>query len=502
MVRTRRDAWKLDEWDPTLLWYAKAVAEMQTRALNDPTSWRYQAAIHEFVPGEDPNEDPGDVFPTPAEQQRFWSQCQHQSWFFLPWHRMYLSFFEQIVAATVKQLGGPEDWALPYWNYSDASNPNARKLPPAFIANTLPDGSPNALRVEARTAEANDGDETADAQDVNLDTCLKEESFISAPPGGDPGFGGRRTIFNHSGGPAGDVERVPHGSMHMAVGGFDGGWMSAFNTAGLDPIFWLHHCNIDRLWTVWLRRDPLHLNPAEAQWLTDISFEFNAADGNIVSMTSSQVIDTTASPLSYEYEDVTDPFGPTPTPTPGAQPMARRPRMTDRAIPEMVGATEQPVTLTGKPATTTLPVSPPTGPAAAPSATPSSTAEPKRIYLNLENITSSGRPGSYSVYLNVPAGDDPAKHPELYAGLLPMFGVAEATDATGEHPANGLHYTLDITDVVRTLEARNDWDPAQMRVSFIPKRRRVKPGATPAAVAAAAPPATPVQIGRVSVYYS
>ena len=31
-----------------------------------------------------------------------------------------------------------------------------------------------------------------------------------------------------------------------------GGWMSAFATAAQDPIFWLHHANIDRLWEAWL----------------------------------------------------------------------------------------------------------------------------------------------------------------------------------------------------------------------------------------------------------
>jgi hypothetical protein len=40
-----RDVWKLDKWDSALLWYAKAIAEMQTRPIQDPTNWRYQVAI-------------------------------------------------------------------------------------------------------------------------------------------------------------------------------------------------------------------------------------------------------------------------------------------------------------------------------------------------------------------------------------------------------------------------------------------------------------------------
>jgi hypothetical protein len=45
--------------------------------------------------------------------------------------------------------------------------------------------------------------------------------------------------------------------MHVRVGGF----MGAFNSAGLDPLFWLHHCNIDRLWEVWRKMSATHKDP-------------------------------------------------------------------------------------------------------------------------------------------------------------------------------------------------------------------------------------------------
>jgi tyrosinase len=38
-----------------------------------------------------------------------------------------------------------------------------------------------------------------------------------------------------------------HDSVHVWVGGS----MSAIPTAPADPIFWMHHANIDRLWSVW-----------------------------------------------------------------------------------------------------------------------------------------------------------------------------------------------------------------------------------------------------------
>src|SRR4051794_6899889 len=105
--RIRPDVWTLsgsDDWHPDLRWYAMAVAKMRTRPLADPTSWRFQAAIHEYDRGSDPLASASDVMPSSADQTRFWTQCQHFSWFFLPWHRAYLAVFEQIVAATIAQL--------------------------------------------------------------------------------------------------------------------------------------------------------------------------------------------------------------------------------------------------------------------------------------------------------------------------------------------------------------------------------------------------------------
>src|SRR5215469_9594873 len=187
-VRVRRDVWKLATWDPIILWYAKGIAEMQTRPIADPTSWRYQAAIHDYSRADDPLAKPTDKLPT--DQAKYWARCQHGSWFFLPWHRLYLGFFEQIVRAAIQKLGGPHhNWALPYWNYSDKSNPKALQLPPAFFAPKLPDGSPNPLLVTERSAGLNSGGSlpalppsTDPADDVNID-CLKDTKFAGGTTG-------------------------------------------------------------------------------------------------------------------------------------------------------------------------------------------------------------------------------------------------------------------------------------------------------------------------------
>ncbi len=42
--------------------------------------------------------------------------------------------------------------------------------------------------------------------------------------------------------------------------------MGGTEKAARDPIFWLHHCNIDRLWAVWRNQDAAHHDPSD-DWL-------------------------------------------------------------------------------------------------------------------------------------------------------------------------------------------------------------------------------------------
>lgn len=488
--RQRQDVWKLtaiDPWHPTLLWYAKAVHLMQTRPFADPTGWHYQGAIHDYNPSITPPPKPGDPLPPSADQTRFWRRCQHGSWFFLPWHRMYLFDFEQIIAAAVTALTGPPDWSLPYWNYSDAVNPNARQLPPAFVDSTMPDGTPNPLRIDERDYNAAGNVDVAVA-DVDL-SCLEEEVFAGAGVGTTGGFGGQVTGFSHNGSGPGGLELTPHGAVHGAVGGF----MGRFETAGLDPIFWLHHANIDRLWEVWRQRRPLkNTDPIDTAWLdaTGASFEFHDETGKVVRWVPRQVATTTAAPLNYTYEDVSDPLPATAATGIGSVTLAADHALGSVPMPkpvaEMVGATAAPLQMVPNVTTTEVALRPPRGPARLTSALDASGSR-RRIFLNLENITGHGAPTNYSVYLNVPPGEDPAQHADLFVGSMPTFGVAEASSTQHPHGGSGLTHVLEITAVVNRLAAQGAWDAGKVRVSFL-ERKPLKAGAQ-------------VQVGRVSVYY-
>ena len=119
----------------------------------------------------------------------------------------------------------------------------------------------------------------------------------------------------------GSLESLPHNVIHGAIGGVapggnpndwrDFGLMSMPMTAALDPIFWLHHANIDRLWSVWLRdAQEQHENPDLTTWLdgpADRQFVFPTSNQGERTFRARDVLDTTAAPLDYRYEDETPP---------------------------------------------------------------------------------------------------------------------------------------------------------------------------------------------------
>src|SRR5690349_13158997 len=207
----RHNIWTLDQqnhWHPTIFAYARGISVMRQRAATDPTSWDYQAAVHGMFP------DPGDGFR---------NQCQHNSWFFGSWHRLYLYWFEQMVRAAIQDLPDIDDetkrtWALPYWNYSnpDETDNSRRKLPKAFLDLTLPDGiTPNPLRDPTRSM--NNGS-AMPAQVVRLAQALAPFTFA-----GPSGFAGGKTGFNHlaedPNAAMGPLEITPHNGVHGQVGG-------------------------------------------------------------------------------------------------------------------------------------------------------------------------------------------------------------------------------------------------------------------------------------------
>jgi tyrosinase len=483
-VKTRKNALKMAMWDPPLLWYAKAVAVMKTRPPTDPTSWLYQAAMHGFT--LDPKEDQSAAaiwagwtknltLPNPQQQNIFWKQCQHGSWYFLPWHRMYLGYFEKIVGKTITDLGGPANWALPYWNYNQGV-PSG--LPAAFFQAQLPppDSSPNPLLEPSRQA-GNNGKVFLKPQDVSPEQAFDDSQFAGLTQRGSPGFGGPVTLFEHDGRAHGLLESQPHDVVHDEVGGVMGDPV----TAAHDPIFWLHHANIDRLWQAWLNANPVNINPPNnSKWQT-FAFRFHDALGNTATLKPHNVLDTKAAPFYYKYDDVSLPAGVAALKAAGTMPKRS---MTENPISEMVGASSKPTPLTDEAKTLQVRLFPMSGPSRTLGA---ADAPFRKAYLHVENIRGKGRPASYDVYLNAPEGS--RRPPESFrVGIIPTFGLEQASAATERHPGNGLHFTFNVTKTVNFLKGRNEWNPAVLRVTLIPRRKPAE--------------GSSIEVGRVSLYFT
>jgi len=519
-----------------LLWYAKGVGVMQSRQLNDPSSWWFFAAIHgEYVTPESlrsrnafpwskiPGTPRVPTTPLPAKStyDLFWNQCQHGSWYFLPWHRGYLLALEAQIRSEVVKLGGPETWALPYWNYF-GPDPEYN-IPPAFTLPTLPDGSVNPLLPTARYGP----DDSANPTDIWVATAAGIANHPPLPPdlfygpvtldsmndhiyAGDdriPEFGGPQTGFAHPGSTHGDLESNPHDLVHVYVGGTspDGtvpGLMSVPALAALDPIFYLHHANVDRLWAVWNDAPvkPPNLNPTEPAWLNGPAaggrheFVMPRPDGKSWVYTPEQM--TSLSQLNYTYDDLRQPI---PAVNILTQRLARlgaasAASKVERGVTvahgknvELVGASQAPLAIRASGARTTVKLHPEVRRSLTASlAQASETAPPDRVILNLENVRGARDAHVLSVFIDLPPGSKPSDHPELLAGSVALFGLREASSDSSTHGGQGLNFALDISKVVDSLHLNKALDANDIDVTIVPSRP--------------VPDEAQITVGRISIY--
>jgi len=234
--------------------FANGVAVMKQRSASDPRSWALQARMHA-------------------------DNCMHNRIHFLSWHRMYLYWFERIL----RDATGDDQFALPYWNYS---TPAKRILPVPFRTRG------NPLYDAERSDSVNGGQQPSETSIFDTSDAFAATNFTHT--GNGTSFGGRGGQS-----PArGLIEQSPHNGVHLWIGGH----MGAVATAALDPVFWLHHANIDRLWEAWLRRGNGRANPTGNTEFMETSFTFYDEGGNAVSMTGREILDTVEQ-LDYRYDD-------------------------------------------------------------------------------------------------------------------------------------------------------------------------------------------------------
>jgi tyrosinase len=204
---------------------------------------------------------------------------QYQQWYFLPWHRLMLSQFEGVI----REVLHDEDFSLPYWN-PVTGNPDDLSLPAVF----RDPGSP--LYNGTRWPWVNGGERIDKLYKdwLTLD-ALNEKLYIDSPTG-NLGFNPR-------------MDQNPHFFTHLALGGD----MAEFSTVGGDPLFYLHHTNMDRLWESWNRLG--NTNPTDPKYLNR-TFAFGDRSGKRVDLPVSAT-DHTAQ-LGYEYDSYEKPPQPRP----------------------------------------------------------------------------------------------------------------------------------------------------------------------------------------------
>jgi Common central domain of tyrosinase/Polyphenol oxidase middle domain len=467
IVHTRQDVAKLSAAQIASL--KKGILVMMERSYvnpDDPTGFTYQANMHSTVMGSG-------MCPMGDSSNPLWDQCQHASDFFFPWHRMYLYYFERILRAA----SGDPNLALPYWNYESSSE---QTLPADFMMPALPCtqvtepvsgdyvfalGDPgshpgcNPLYVADRAMNGGkalfSGSATMPAA-ASDSTAMMDTTFEASfggnfgggpppppPPGNPPGC-------HFNGNNFGDLESQPHNVIHCQVGGI----MCDVNQSGNDPIFYLHHTEIDHLWKVWLAQGGGRANPtSDTAWM-NTSFNFYDETGTLVTLSFKDALDTVTQ-LDYRYDD--DP--------PVKQMMARpAPRMEERqqlpsTPPEELAVSSQTgIGLGSEASSAQIKIPPETA------AKIKHLLEDKQflhaIALNLEIDHVKDSSGVYyEIYANLPANEKPVEDSIYYVGNLGLFLPRNSTTTI----------KFDLTRSIRAMNDKKAWDGSQLTITFVPR---------------------------------
>jgi hypothetical protein len=489
-VHVRRNVFALVPDGPEISALRAGVKAMKELTASDPRSWTFQAGIH------------GSEFLPPDElAARTWNMCQHASFFFLSWHRMYIYFFERILRAA----SGEDDLALPYWNYSI---PGQQALPVPF---RVPAGASNPLFEARRNRGINQG-ALLPPSAVAISRTMAVRNFLPFR-GGRVSFGGTPVPAPQHFAPrafTGGLENQPHNIVHDLVGG--PGLMGNPNTAAQDPIFWLHHSNIDRLWERWLDLGEGRANPVDNGVWMDTEFTFFDEAANEVEMSGREIVET-ALQLDYVYDD--EPAGAagalsavgaaarTGAPealAASASASASSGSAGEESEPTVIGSTRaqggpEIIELGAEPTRVAVELAGPTDAVAAmaEAGTEGGPEAGGRIVLGLNGVQYDESPGvTYEVYLNLPEGQEPDYRSDYYVGNIGFFGMTphdhEEHEGGHGHPAN---LSFDVTNNVRALSAKGEWVEGQADVSFYARGLGAPPSAQMSVADAEAESATP-----------
>jgi len=431
-VFVRRNVGKMKEDDPILVSYRKAIKKMRALPDTNPLSWAYQGGIHwTTLP-----------FPTPTVD---WDKCEHGTDFFWSWHRMYLYWFERIV----RKMSEDKDWAVPYWNWGPGSD---FKLPAPFRDTT------SDLYTVHRDPAINAGTGSLNPAAVSVTSSFALTNFFSAN---------------------GNIQN-PHGAVHVETGGASG-WMTSVSTAAQDPIFYVHHSNVDRLWNLWLAQGGGRSDPTMNATWTGKTYEFFDESGTSVKMSACEIL-RAADQLHYKYE--------------GEPPQVleyckkRRPeRILEFAQEPLIEVPGPPVELNGQDVTVQLPLPLRETRERAMSVAGSAS---DTLLLQLDGIEAELQPGvAWGIWVGLGKGAEAVAEIPSHVGALSLFGAGirgEMKEMQHEFTAARAVFPLN-----RAMQEALKAGGESVEVRFVPLGILVDGKATRPTVKA------PVKVAKISV---
>ncbi len=173
--------------------------------------------------------------------------CVHHQWHWLAWHRAYLYLFEQHLQDQVPGV------TIPWWDWT-SEDAHANGIPPAFTDATTPEGNPNPLlkaSIQVLNPQPSWPTETSRSPQPPDSPLLPTSDEISASLG-IPFFDSDPTGFSEN-------FAGYHDNLHTWVGGE----MGIVAWSAYDPLFWSHHCMVDRVWYLW------QIQPTNATFVFD-----------------------------------------------------------------------------------------------------------------------------------------------------------------------------------------------------------------------------------------
>ncbi|KAL5772484.1 hypothetical protein ACOSQ2_012408 [Xanthoceras sorbifolium] len=276
--------------------YYKAIELMKALPADDPRNFMQQANVHcAYCDG--------------AYHQIGFPNLDlqvHNSWLFFPFHRYYLYFYEKILG---KLIDDPT-FALPFWNWD---SPPGMQMPLMFtnpkspLYNTLRNSKhqpPTLIDLDYNGTE----ETTTNGNQVSSNLTIMYRQMVSNGKTPKLFLGSTYRAGEEPDPGAGSVENMPHGPVHIWCG--DNKQpnledMGNFYSAARDPIFFAHHSNVDRLWTVWKTLGGKRTDFTDPDWL-NAGFLFYDENANLVRVKVRDCLDTKR--LGYVYQDVDVPW--------------------------------------------------------------------------------------------------------------------------------------------------------------------------------------------------